>query len=432
MKGYICDDGLHSNSIDLIMKIQSWAILTDTSSPVRNLLDSLIDGPLPKGFETLEGKKGALFSTTKIINFIEEEIRHDEKILTRDSPQSLESMSSGERKKLLFKHLLLENPDYLILDNPFDNLDTESRQYLSNKFQELSSDLPLVQILTRKADMLPFIERYAEWREDRLVWLDDIPGIASIKNDAPVHFSQPLPPPLEAVTHADSPLVVLSNVSVSYGHKPVLKKISWEISPADFWELRGVNGSGKTTLLSLITGDNPKAFGQEIYLFGQKKGSGESVWDIKKNIGYITPALTDRFRGYHSLEHMLISGLVDSIGLYTKPTDRQKKLAASWLSLLGMIHKKNTYFHDLSKGEQRLVMCARAMIKQPQLLILDEPTADLDDRGAELVVHLVNKLGNESETAIVFVSHRKEPGLNPGKILELVPSGQGSVGRILT
>ncbi|MBO6828651.1 MAG: ATP-binding cassette domain-containing protein, partial [Muricauda sp.] len=190
----------------------------------------------------------------------------------------------------------------------------------------------------------------------------------------------------------------------------------------------GPNGSGKSTLLSMITGDSHKGYGQDLTIFGQKKGSGESIWDLKQKIGYYTPAITDKFRGYHSLEHMIISGLHDSIGLYVQPTDSEIKLARQWLQLLQLEERKKEHFRDLSDGDKRLVMMARAMVKHPPLLILDEPTAGLDDASASLFVALVNKIAKESETAIVFVSHRKEPQLEPTFIYELYLGEKGSKG----
>ncbi len=407
--------------------MQSWAIFTENDTPAAPLIDRLLNGPLPSGFEALRGKKGALFSNSEILRWMEEELRHDRKVLARENPQSLQSMSSGERKKALFAYLLEQKPDYLILDNAFDNLDRTARQDLWEKITSLSASTSMIQVLSRRSDLLPFITQRARWQGGELQWLAHPEKESRIKDP----FPNALPPAPEKWGYTAPTLIELRDVSVSFRDKMVLHRISWKIAPGDFWELRGPNGSGKTTLLSLITGDSPKAYGQEIYLFGTRKGSGESVWDIKQHIGYITPALTDRFRGYFTLEQMLISGLVDSIGLYTLPTERQKKLAASWLELLGMTPLKDTYFHDLSKGQQRLIMCARAMIKHPLLLILDEPTADLDDRSAELVVHLVNKLGREGTTAILFVSHREEPGLAPNSILQLNPTDRGSEGLIL-
>ena len=178
----------------------------------------------------------------------------------------------------------------------------------------------------------------------------------------------------------------------------------------------------------MITGDSHKGYGEDLTIFGQKKGSGESVWGLKQKIGYYTPAITNKFRGYHTLENMIISGLHDSIGLYVQPTDSEKQLAIQWLNLLNLKDRKNDHFRDLSVGNKRLVMMARAMVKHPPLLILDEPTAGLDDSSANLFVALVNKIAKESDSTIVFVSHRKEPQLNPEYIFELHPSEKGSKG----
>lgn len=226
-------------------------------------------------------------------------------------------------------------------------------------------------------------------------------------------------------------LIRLKNISVKYLDKPILNNINWTIQKGDFWELRGKNGSGKTTILSMITGENPKGYGQELYIFGNKKGSGESVWELKKSIGYFTPSITDKFTGYHSVEHMIISGLTDSIGLYVRPSEIQKRLAKEWLQLIDMWNYRDKLYHSLTMGQKRLVMCARAMVKHPPLLILDEPTAGLDDNSAALFVSLVNKFSKASNTTIIFVSHRREPGLKPNKIFQLEMTDKGSLGKIL-
>lgn len=179
----------------------------------------------------------------------------------------------------------------------------------------------------------------------------------------------------------------------------------------------------------MITGDNPKAYGQDLILFGQKRGSGESIWDIKKKIGYITPSITTLFRGWNTVEKMVISGLVDSIGLYKKPTEMQKRLAGEWINLIGLKELKHTRFSTLSEGQQCMVLIARAMIKHPPLLILDEPSHGLDDYNASILSALINKISEEGKTTIIYVSHRKEPGLKPKDIYELVPTKNGSFGR---
>ena len=220
-------------------------------------------------------------------------------------------------------------------------------------------------------------------------------------------------------------------MSVSYGERSILKNINWEIKPGEFWQLIGPNGSGKSTILSLISGDNPKGYLADMTLFGIKKGSGETVWDIKKHIGVYTSEMLRGFKRRDTIESMIISGFVDSVGLYRHPTDRQIQTAQEWLSLLNMNAIKDKSFQFLSNGHKRLVLIARAMVKHPPLLILDEPTNGLDDTDAKLFSELVNKIAKESQTAIIYVSHRKEDFINPDFIYELTPDSNGSKGKIV-
>jgi molybdate transport system ATP-binding protein len=224
-----------------------------------------------------------------------------------------------------------------------------------------------------------------------------------------------------------NPLVQLNDVSVRYVYKPVLNKVNWTIRQGEFWQLVGPNGSGKSTLLSIITGDNPRGYGQDLILFGKKKGSGETIWDIKQQIGYFTPAMIQQFTRDDTVENMIVSGLVDSIGLYSKPTDMQKDVAKKWLEMLGPAYRNKT-FQRLSIGQQRMVMVSRAMVKHPPLLILDEPTIELDDENSRLFIDMVNAIAAERKVAILYVSHRDEQGLKPDKIFELLPGAEGSAG----
>lgn len=413
--------------------MKHWAIYINNQSNTQDLLNQLSgrNEHVPNGLQELAAKKGAVFSKVQIDRFIEEEERHDQKLLTANTAQRLQSFSSGERKKALFRYLLASGPEYLVLHNLFDNLDTDTQEEFKAKIKELSSQLHIVQLLSREGDLLPFINSWAVLNGSELQWLDK-PGVPDdLHKDQPPILQGQIPGPLEKLRYEEEFLIRLKNINVHYGDKPVLRDIQWEIKPGEFWELAGRNGSGKTTILSMITGDNPKAYGQDLHLFGQRKGSGESIWEIKRNIGYFTPAMTDRFRGYHSLENMLISGLLDSIGLYVIPNEAQIRLARQWLSLIGLEDERERYFHEISLGQQRLIMCIRAMIKHPLLIILDEPTAGLDDSSAAMVVSLVNKMAKESEAAIIFVSHRKEPGLKPELIYRLEMGESGSTGKVL-
>lgn len=406
--------------------IEHWAIFTDNDSDKQHFIASLLGENPPKEFKGLANLKGVLFSKSAIRAYIQTETRHGVSKLNTTNSLTLKTMSSGEQKKALLAHIIESAPDYIILDGTFDNLDVATQATLRVQLKKMSNQTILIQLLSRRIDLLPFIENHARLEIRTLITLKHISDLP----EKTTLFKEDIPTPLQPILFDKEVLIELKKINVSYLEKPILNGIDWVIKKGEFWELRGPNGSGKTTILSMVTGENPKGYGQELYIFGQQKGSGESVWDIKQKIGYFTPALTDSFTGYHSIEHMLISGLNDSIGLYTKPSEAQLRVAGKWLLLLNLQHQKNSLFNNLSVGQKRLVMCARAMIKHPPLLILDEPTAGLDDASAALFVALVSKFAKESDTTIIFVSHRNEPGLTPQFIYELAPTEKGSIGTI--
>jgi len=408
---------------------KSYAILIQNNANTEPLVQQLLQNKAVEGLTELQHLNGLLFSRSEIHRYMDEEDRHDIKILTKDVDQPLKTMSSGEQKKALLNYLLQQNPDFMVLVNPFDNLDVATQVKLREQLLEIAKTKIVVQVVSRLDDILPGTTHFFKLDGSTL---ESYPSPDDFWNDTritsnPFQDSIPAPlKPIETIIHRE--LVCFKKVSVSFDGRPVLDQIDWTIQSGEFWQLIGPNGSGKSTLLSMITGDSHKGYGQNLTIFGQKKGSGESVWDLKQKIGYYTPAITDKFRGYHSLEHMIISGLHDSIGLYVQPTDSEINLARQWLQLLQLDDRKREHFRELSDGDKRLVMMARAMVKHPPLLILDETTAGLDDASASLFVALVNKIAKESETAIVFVSHRTEPQLEPMYIYELISKESGSKG----
>jgi molybdate transport system ATP-binding protein len=406
-----------------------WVIYIDNNSSKKKFIEDFQKGKIPNELIDYQHKKGLLYSLFTLDKLIDEEDKHDHKIISSEL-QALETMSSGEQKKALLYYIFQLKPDYIILDNPFDNLDITFQEELKSILQEYSSHISFVQIASRKADTLSFIKYFGRLTYNTFTVIQDLDFEKQIKKHAFNKVS--IPQPLEKPASLNNPLIQFKNVSISYGDKKILNKINWTIIKGDFWQLTGANGSGKSTILSMITGDNPKAFCQEIYLFGNLKGSGETVWDIKKKIGYYSPAMTIKFKGKHTVENMLISGFTDSIGLYTIPTDSQKRVIKQWLSILSLHEVKDTYFNKLSIGKQRLVMTARAMVKHPPILILDEPTTGMDDESAALLVSLVNKIAQETNTTILFVSHRKEPYLEPKSVLTLEKKPSGSIGIITT
>lgn len=405
-----------------------FAIFIDNNSDKNILFDAIVKGQF---VPNLLGLKFEIYSELTLKSFIENEDRFGKNEFQINTSQSIASLSGGEQRKALLNYCLSQKPDYLILDNPFDNLDIASQQNLKSFLKQTSLSINIIQIVNRKADILPFINLfYRAVDTNNHLSFEPIFDIEINADQAEIlHFNSILPAPISQIIVDEPTLVSFENVTVKYAEKTIIKDISWEVKSGEFWQLVGPNGAGKTTILSMIIGDNPKAFGQKIYLFGKLKGSGEAVWDIKKKIGYFTPSMTNLFGRGTTSEQMIVSGIFDSIGLYKIPSERQLRLANEWIKLLGFQAVSKTPFYRLTPGQQRLIMIARAMVKHPPLLILDEPTAGLDDHNALLVSYLINKIASDSTTTIIYVSHRKEPGLQPNFIYELKASAEGSTGQ---
>ncbi|WP_068475624.1 ATP-binding cassette domain-containing protein [Saccharicrinis aurantiacus] len=412
--------------------MKHYAIESESISVKGDWVKHILSPQKEKDLPELDNKRGLLFSNVTLEKMIDDEMRLDNFALSLDKSRSIRTYSSGEQKKALLIYLINQKPEFLILDNPFDCLDVASVASLKESILELSKVVPIIQLFKREHDILPFITDVLVLEKEKLVKRHSLNSFKeSLIHQNKDVFVNALPAAAGKLIEVSQVLVELKNVTVSYDERCIIKKLNWKIQKGEFWHLIGPNGSGKTTLLTMIYGDNPKAYGVDLFLFGHKKGTGESVWEIKEKIGYFTPSMTELFSGNHTAENMIISGLVDSVGLYRRPTDIQQRLAMQWLSLLGLKDKAQTLFYKLSQIEQRMILIARAMVKYPPLLILDEPSTGLDDKHANMMVSLINKIANESDSAILYVSHRTELGLKPDKKYVLTPSAEGSIGEVL-
>lgn len=404
---------------------EHWDILLSNQVDKKTFIDTILTGKSFGELSIFNTQNGILFSDIAIDNFIKKEYQYDTIEASPETTRKLSSFSSGERKKVFLQYCINQKPDYIILDNPLDHLDINSRKSIATTLEQLSHKVQLIQLVNRKTDLLPFIANKGQVLTNSYV----IAALKTIQEQSNKNLKT-IPPAFEPILIEDSVLIQMNQVCVSYHEKPILKNIDWTIKKGEFWHLLGPNGSGKSTLLSLITGENTKGYGQDIYLFGKKKGSGESIWEIKKNIGYFSTAMTDLFQKKDNLEQMILSGFFDSIGLYTQPTNLQKNTVTQWLELINMNHLKNSTFNQLSIGQQRLALIVRAVLKQPPLLILDEPVEGLDDENAALVTQLITLLSQKTNMAILYVSHRVEPDIKPNATYKLTPKITGSIGTI--
>ena len=346
-------------------------------------------------------------------------------------------LSTGETRKTLLCQALMSEPELLILDEPFDGLDVQSRAQLAALLESLNQqEYTLVLVLNRFDEIPDFIQHAGVLADCNLTETGEKTALLKQALIAQLAHSEQLDgitlpePDAPSARHAldpHQPRIVLRDGMVSYDDRPILNRLSWTVNPGEHWQIVGPNGAGKSTLLSLITGDHPQGYSNDLTLFGRRRGSGETIWDIKKHIGYVSSSLHLDYRVSTTVRNVILSGYFDSIGIYQAVSDKQHKLAQQWLDILGMDNRvADAPFHSLSWGQQRLALIVRALVKHPTLLILDEPLQGLDPLNRQLIRRFVDVLISEGETQLLFVSHHAEDA--PACIthrLEFVPDGEG-------
>ena len=308
------------------------------------------------------------------------------------------TLSSGELRKFQLTKTLFANPRLLIMDNPFIGLDAETRDQLKELLQRLAEE--------REMEIMLVIAK-----------TDDIPEFANeVKETSPLeaisaHVLSPekqeaiLSLPYHDNDYDCQRVVDMKKVCIRYGERTILKDVDWTVMNGERWALSGQNGSGKSTLLSLICADNPQSYACDITLFDRPRGSGESIWDIKKHIGYVSPEMHRSYKRNLPAIRIVASGLMDSIGLYAVPNAQDYEKCRWWLDIFGIGKLADRPFLQLSSGEQRLVLLARAFVKDPQLLILDEPLHGLDLWNRRLVKDIIETFCQRRNKTMIMVTH---------------------------
>ncbi len=323
------------------------------------------------------------------------------------------ALSSGELRKLQLVKTLMANPTTLIIDNPFIGLDADARTMLLQQLQLLRQQgMQLYLLVARPTDIPEFADEVIKSPTPDPSRGGEGSIYSQGRNDAAKLFT-PLPPAGgvgggagEAV--GASPVVSLRDVTIRYGDRTILNRLSWTILQGEHWALTGRNGSGKSTLLSLICADNPQSYACDITLFGKRRGSGETIWDIKRRIGYVSPELHRSYlRNLPSLD-IVASGLKDTVGLYTRTTVQEKEQCLQWMKRFAIDDLATRSFLHLSSGEQRLVLVCRAFVKNPDLLILDEPMHGLDLPRQQMVKDIISDYCNDPHHTLIMVTHYEE------------------------
>jgi molybdate transport system ATP-binding protein len=200
--------------------------------------------------------------------------------------------------------------------------------------------------------------------------------------------------------------VELRDVTVAYGGEPILNNLNWTVRAGERWAVLGPNGSGKTTLLSLLCGDHPQAYGNHVALFGRRRGTGESIWDVKRDVGLLSPELHLYFTEPLTAEQVAGTGFFDVL-VRRRVDDAQAATVRELFGRLGIAHLADRPFRQLSTGEQRLVLFVRALVKRPKLLILDEPFQSLDDAAIRTARDWLDRELRPGQT-LLFVTHLRD------------------------
>ena len=309
------------------------------------------------------------------------------------------TLSSGELRKFQLTKTLFANPKLLIMDNPFIGLDAQTRDQLKELLRTLVSehDIEIMLVMSKTDDIPDFVT--------------DIKAMSDYQEQIPPHvLSEEKRQAILDLPYHDNDydcqrVVDMHNVSIKYGTRTILKDLDWTVMNGERWALSGQNGSGKSTLLSLVCADNPQSYACDITLFDRPRGSGESIWDIKKHIGYVSPEMHRSYKRDLPAIRIVASGLMDSIGLYAVPDEQDYEKCRWWMDMFGIGHLAERRFLQLSSGEQRLVLLARAFVKDPQLLILDEPLHGLDLWNRRLTKDIIETFCQRRNKTMIMVTH---------------------------
>lgn len=358
----------------------------------------------------------------------EQQIAHyaDQFELTGLLQQGFRSLSTGETRKLLIALALLQQPKLLLLQDPTEGIDEQTKPRIDEEFRRLTMQgVSIIMLVDRIADIPSWITHGALFEQGKLVIQGALEQLQQSDHWLRLNLQHPpeaIPPTLFSPPDlaTGEPIFEIRNGDVSYGEKPVFRNFNWRVSQGENWRIIGPNGSGKSTLLKLVCGDHPQCYANWIRQFGLQRGSGESIWQIKQHIGLVSAEFHLNYRARVSVITVVLSGFFDSIGLYQQVTQHQTNHALDWLAWFQLAHLANEPFHQLSYGQQRLILVARALVKSPSLLILDEPLQGLDESSSQLVLTAINRIMAANISHLLYVSHRDEPMLEARcKVLQL-------------
>lgn len=337
--------------------------------------------------------------------------------LTPFADRGIRFLSSGQMRKAQIARALYLKPPLLVLDEPLESIDHRSQQEIVEALSAwMTPHTASILICRRAQDILPSVTHLLLMDDLQITGQGDVVSMCSSAEFINFIEKEPLIPlslPVAVKSHLSvldprEPLVELKNVSASYGENRVIEGLSWTMRAKHHTLIEGPNGCGKSTLLSLIDGDNHKAYGQDVFLFGRKRGSGETVWEVKARFGVVSNEIHNKYVKSWRVLDVVVSGFFDSVGLFDDSGASERESALQWLGAFGLQGLETSYFNDISYGQQRLALLARAMVKYPRILILDEPCVGLDDYHRRLLLGIVDRIAALGSVQIIFVSHQHD------------------------
>jgi len=367
-----------------------------------------IDGYYQQRYNSADNEDS--YTVSEELNFISHDEKRIDFLLNELSIGYLKNkpllqLSSGEHKRFQIVKALLEPVQLLVLDEPFVGLDVASRKKLSEILTTVSNaGTKLVVIAGARhhfPDCITHVLELDNGAQKKFVRKEDFVAV----NYAVSHVFNNSALPLQKSDLNFENAVLMKNVTVEYDNKIILDNINWQVKKGERWLLKGRNGAGKSTLMSLVAADNPQAYSNEIYLFDKRRGSGETIWEVKKNIGFVSPELVAFFDRTVSCFDAVASGYFDTMILNRKLSKQQIQHIYNWFEVLDVANLAQKRLSEISAGMQKIFLLIRTFVKNPPLLILDEPCQGLDEFQTEAFVGLVDDCCAQTDTTLVYISH---------------------------
>lgn len=343
-------------------------------------------------------------------------------------------LSNGETRRVLIARALLRDPALLVLDDPFAGLDAEMRGLLKSALDALAArGLPMVMMLRSPAEIPGCATHLLTLKGLRIASAGPLrrrpapartPG-ADVPGGEGGWGIEPRPPDPSAPA-----VVEMRGLTLRYGRRVLFRGLDWTVRRGERWLVVGPNGSGKTTLMSLITGDNPRAYAADIRVFGEPRAPGRSLWDVRSRIGQVSPEIQCYFDLRLNAVEAVLSGECGAGGGRPAATRARRERALLLLGELGIRGPASRLpLAGLSAGEQRLALLARALFPEPDLLLLDEPCANLDAASRRRVLRIIERLlrARPGLTAVCIAHRRENVPRGFGRLLDLgAPSEKGA------